>query len=403
MSRTKLFFSIIIVIVLSAGGYWGYQTYLAPVPATPTPIASTDVVDVEPEIVSAEGKIIPARDATLALRVAGRIAVVKVKAGETVKAGDLLIQLEDADLKAAVAQAQAAVAVAQANLDQLKAGARIEEITIAEAQYKAAQSAVGQAVAQRDQVKKGATEDLVAAAQARLAQAQAQQKEAQITYDNVIDNIKFLAGGTEEKTRFALNAANENVIAAQKALDQVRAGASEETLRAYNSAVGVTAYQRDAAKAQIELLKAGATPEQIAAAEAQVKQAQAAVTAAQAQLAQTTLTAPFGGVVMSVEAEVGEMATPGAPLIVLADAARWRMKTTDLAETDIGRVHVGQTAQLTLEAFGQQVFSGRVVEIASVAETNRGNVTYAVTIELDPTTAALRWGMTAFVDIDVKP
>ncbi len=58
---------------------------------------------------------------------------------------------------------------------------------------------------------------------------------------------------------------------------------------------------------------------------------------------------------------------------------------------------------MTLDAFSGQSFAGTVTEIAQVAETNRGNVTYAVTVELPPASAALRWGMTAFVDIDVSP
>lgn len=56
-----------------------------------------------------------------------------------------------------------------------------------------------------------------------------------------------------------------------------------------------------------------------------------------------------------------------------------------------------------LDAFKGQTFNGVVTEISSVAETNRGNTTYAVTIDLDQTEVALRWGMTAFADIEVRP
>jgi multidrug efflux pump subunit AcrA (membrane-fusion protein) len=66
-------------------------------------------------------------------------------------------------------------------------------------------------------------------------------------------------------------------------------------------------------------------------------------------------------------------------------------------------VRPGQPATVTLDAFGDRTFQGVVTEVASIAETNRGNTTYAVTIDLDPTDAPLRWGMTAFVDLQVKP
>jgi multidrug efflux pump subunit AcrA (membrane-fusion protein) len=287
---------------------------------------------------------------------------------------------------------------------------------VLEAQLQAAQSAVGQTVAQRDQLTQAPNADRVAAAEAQLAQALAHQKEVQIAYDQVLDNIEFLAGPTEERTRFQLEAANEAVAAAQAALDQVRAGASAQAIRAASSAVGVSAFQRDSVAAQLALLQAGASPQQLAAAEAAVQQAQAqarqaeaarevalaGLAAAQAQLAQADLTAPFAGVVVQINLEVGELAVPGAPVVQLADLAAWRMRTTDLAETDVVLVRVGQPATITLDALAGQTFAATVAEISALAETNRGSVTYAVTLDLAPVDAPLRWGMTAFADIDVS-
>ena len=419
MSRLRLIVGTIIVLTLVVSGYQGYQRYLAPVPPTPAGGAPTDAPArlAAPAIVTAEGQVIPAREAMLAFRLSGRAAEILVAEGEAIQEGAVLIRLESADLEAAVAQAEAvvhqteaAVALAQARLDQLLAGPRPEEIAAAQAQYQAAQSAVGQAAAQRDQVTQGPTEDAIAAAEAQLAHAQAQQKELQIAYDKIIENIQFLAGPTEEKARFQLNAANQAVAAAQAALDQIKAGASQQTVRAYTSAVGVAAYQRDAAQAQLALLQAGPTQAQAAAARAQVAQAEGALEAAlagldaaRAHLAQAALVAPFAGVIVRLDLEVGEVAAPGVPVLVLADIFKWRVQTNDLAETDVVLVQPGQPATVTLDAFAGQTFSGVVTEIASVAETTRGNVTYAVTIDLAPTTAALRWGMTAFADIGVGP
>jgi multidrug efflux pump subunit AcrA (membrane-fusion protein) len=418
MARTRIVIGIVVVILLAAAGYAGYQRYLAPVPPTPTPSGgATPSTPATAGLVSAEGKIEPARDATLAFRLSERVSQVLVAEGDTVAAGQPLVRLETADLNAAASQAEAAVgeararvAVAQAQLDQVQAGARPEEIAAAQAEYKAAQAGVGQAAAQRDQVTKGATADAIAAAEAQLAQAQAQQKQLQITYDDIIKNIKYLAGPTEEKARFNLNAANQAVVAAQAALDQVRAGASAQTVQAYNSAVGVSAYQRDAAKARLQLLQAGPSAEQMAVARAQLQQAQAGLDAAnaglqaaQVQLAQATLLAPFAGIVTRLSVEVGELATPGAPAVSLADLSAWRMQTTDLAETDVVLVRPGQAASVTLDAFPGQKFDGTISEISNLSETNRGNTTYAVTIKLAPTSAALRWGMTAFADIHVQP
>jgi HlyD family secretion protein len=415
MTRSRIAISLIAVLALAGLGYMGYQKYLAPVPPTPTSSASLSTTPEVPGVVSAEGKIVPARDATLAFRMAGRVEKIAVTEGEAVKAGDVLIELESADLRAgvaqaqaAVAQAQAAVALAQAQLDQITAGPRPEEIAAAEAQVKAATNAVGEAVAQRDQVAKGPTSDTLAAAEAQLAQTQVQRKEAEDAYQRLKDSK--IHGWMEEQAILRVNAANEAVAAAQAAVDQIKSGASPEMVQAYNSAIGVASQQRKAAEEQLALLKAGATQAQNDAAQAQVDQAKAgleaakaALAAAQAQLDQAALKAPFAGIVVNLTTEVGEIVTPGAPALVLVDASKWRMKTNDLSETDVVLVRPGQPATVTLDAFGDQTFQGVVTEVASIAETNRGNTTYAVTIDLDSTDAPLRWGMTAFVDIKVKP
>ena len=126
------------LLVLVGLAYGVYRQFLAPLPATPTPASGAPAAAEAPTVVTAEGKILPAREATLAFRLSGRVAVIPVKEGQTIKTGQVLVQLEDADLKAAVAQAEAAVALAQANLNQILAGPRPEEIAAAEAQYKAA-------------------------------------------------------------------------------------------------------------------------------------------------------------------------------------------------------------------------------------------------------------------------
>jgi hypothetical protein len=60
---------------------------------------------------------------------------------------------------------------------------------------------------------------------------------------------------------------------------------------------------------------------------------------------------------------------------------------------------VGDAAEVRIDAIENETLSGTVTEIASVSTLTRGDVTYAVTIQLDANSLPLRWGMTAFVDI----
>ena len=149
------------------------------------------------------------------------------------------------------------------------------------------------------------------------------------------------------------------------------------------------------------LRRSGEVQERIDAAKADVERAQAAVDIAKAQLAQATLVAPFDGTIASVEISPAEIANPGQIIIVMGDLTHFQIETTDLSEKDAPSVQVGQTANVFIDALGQE-FSGKVVDIARVSETVGGDVVYKVTIELDEQPEGLRWGMSTEVKIETK-
>jgi len=65
-------------------------------------------------------------------------------------------------------------------------------------------------------------------------------------------------------------------------------------------------------------------------------------------------------------------------------------------------VAVGQRASVTFDTLPERVFTGHVTRISPMAEPGAGGVNYTVIVVLDETDAAIRWGMTAFVDIEVE-
>ncbi len=85
----------------------------------------------------------------------------------------------------------------------------------------------------------------------------------------------------------------------------------------------------------------------------------------------------------------------------MGDLGALRVETTDLNEIDVARVEVGDEATVTFDALPDLTLNGTVVAIAPRAEAGTG-VNYTVTVELEEIPAALRWGMTAFVDIAVE-
>jgi multidrug efflux pump subunit AcrA (membrane-fusion protein) len=349
------------------------------------------------EAVVAEAVIEPAHWSVLGFKTGGEVIEVLVEEGDTVTAGDLLVRLDPTDAQLAVEQAETAVETAQAQLALLRANPRPEEVAAAEAQLKAAQATMEQATAQQDQLLAGATEAEIAGAKARVASAMAEQKVALITYDTTDKDD----ANKREQANYRLHAANEALVAAQAELDQALAGADANEIRTARASVSSAAAQVDAMQAQLDLVQAGAIAEEIAVAEAEVARAKVGVESAQAALAYTEVRAPFAGTVTAINVKVGNTVNPGQIACVLATLDLLQARTADLTELDVGQVTVGRPVAVTVDALPGQEIAGVVRQIALQAENFRGQVVYAVIVELtNVTDAPLRWGMTAWVEFE---
>jgi multidrug efflux pump subunit AcrA (membrane-fusion protein) len=299
----------------------------------------------------------------------------------------------------------------QAQLAQLKAGARTEEIEQQKQAVQAAEAALSGATARLDQLQKGARAAELAEAESALRQAKAEQRIVFDSYDAVTTgramvkayNVRGGAlGELEESLRYQYQAATQAVTAAQARLDQLKGGATDVELRSARAAVTAAQAGRDAAQARLEQMKAGPTAEASAVSQANVAQLQAAADLAQAALDKTQLTAPFAGTVGSVYARAGEMLAPAQTALALGDLTLLRVETTDLSEVDVARVSVGQPVHATFDAIKGKTLTGRVARIAPMSSAAQASVNYAVVVELDQLDPALKWGMTAFVDIQVE-
>jgi HlyD family secretion protein len=361
---------------------------------TPTPEVEMEFAP----IVSVTGEVTPEVWATLSAQAGGTVQEVLVKSDDEVAEGDVVVRLDDTDAQLAVQQAEAALETAQAQLALLKAGPRPEEIAVAERQIEAAQAVISQTIAQRGQLTVGTTEAEIAAAEAEVAAAEVARKAAEDHYDQIKGKIH---GWIEEEAILQLHAAEQALEAAQAWLAQVR-GSAWAQIRSADAAIQSAEVQRNIAQAQLDLLKTGATAEEIAVSEAAVAQAEAALETARVALERCEVRAPFAGTVGAVDVREGELVTPGQPLITLGDLSTLQVETTDLDEIDVARVAVGQQATITFDALPEQVFAGRVIHISPMAEPGTGGVNYTVILELDELDPVIRWGMTAFVDIEVE-
>lgn len=277
----------------------------------------------------------------LAPEVNGRLMQVSVAPGQHVAKGDLLAVIDNPDLVAALGQARAALEAARADRANVYAGVRAEEIDIAA----------------------GAVET----AQANLLLAQQQ---------------------------------NTRVVALKQ-----RGFNSGSQLDESNASLAKATADLDLKRAELAADKAGPTAEVRALADAKVALAESAVADAEATLTKTRLLAPQAGTVGTVVAEIGEVLTPGKPVVVLVPEERpWTsfvMREDELRGLTIG-------SRISLSTGGAGPFEAVVSEMRPLGEFATWRAARAVgdhdlnsfTLRLDLAgeVPGLEPGMTVFLD-----
>lgn len=358
--------------------------------------------------VSAAGTIAARAQVAVTFQNSGQIKTVNVKVGDKIKAGQVLASLDTADLEAAVASAQAGVDSAQAKLASAKKGPLPSEIKAAEASLASAQAALQAAVN-----KTAHLSDQLTIEQNNVNNAAQRLNDAQNTYSNLFEYVR---SGAQGRGAPFVPPAGQQWSAQKAALDNAQidyqVAVANYNLAAANvndSSVQSAAAQVKQAQASLDTLKNTPAPEDVQLAELSVKNAQIALEQAKANLSKSQLIAPFDGVVADLTIQVGQQSLASAQPIILVDLSGLEAQV-NISETDLPRIKLGETVQVTFDALTGQTFSAKVVEVAFVGTTTQGVVNYPVTIALDqPSTAAaqsasqqIRPGMTANVAIVVE-
>jgi HlyD family secretion protein len=275
-----------------------------------------------------------------------RIAAVLVQEGDRVRQGQLLARLETGRLAPQVARAEADVAVQQQAVDRLHHGNRPEEIAQARAN--------------------------VQAAAADAANARAQYERLHSLSDS--SSGKAVSRQDLDAARAALDSAAARLVMSQKAL---------------------------------ALQLAGPRREDVAQGEAQLRADQAQLALLQQQLKDADLLAPLDAVVRSRIVEPGEMASPQKSAFTLAIIdPKW--VRAYVGESDLGSVHEGMQATVTVDAFDKRSFAGWVGFISPVAEFTpksvettelRSSLVYEIRVFVKDPGNELRLGMPATVHL----
>jgi HlyD family secretion protein len=282
---------------------------------------------------------IEAHESLVSFKVPGRIVELPVEEGQQVVQGALLARLDDADYKQKVRIDQASLEVRKSNLALVLAGTRHQEV--------------------------GAASQAVSDARADLDQKRIDNERAQNLFakDEISAQDRDLAATALKRSQAMFEAASER-------------------------------YSQSAE---------GSRREDIEISQANVNQAAATLGLSQVTLDYTTLRAPSTGVVTVREAELGEVVSPGSPVLTLSDLDHVWLRAY-VAETDLGRIRWGQDVVVTADTYPGKQYHGRISFISSSAEftpksvqtyKERVTLVYRIKIEMDNPNHELKPGMPA--------
>ena len=366
-----------------------------------------------PNGIAASGTI-EATQSDVASKVEGRLTQLRVHDGEAVHKGQVLAVLESLDPTLKLEQARAALRAAQAQVAAARAAYRLQD-----ANYAATLDQAGEGVAiarsnvgtanETYGIERRATALALDQAQAQLLSARATYARTKLDYERDRNLVATgdIAKQVLDDARNAYASAAAQLQAQNDAVALARANLRNVQIRRFGvlasrSQQGQAQASFQSAKAERELVRQRAA--QLADAKAQVAQARAQVGLALDQLHETDLVAPFDGVVLSHNFEVGDLIEPGAAVMTIGDLLHPYLYVY-VSETDLPHIKTGMAADATVDGMPGKVFHGKVTEIATDAEFTPENVqtkaeridylVFRVKIQFTDTSGTLKPGLPA--------
>jgi membrane fusion protein (multidrug efflux system) len=266
----------------------------------------------------------------LSTKVAGLVKAVHVSDYQQVHRGDDLVDLQDDDYQAQVAQATAAVEAAKAAIENNRRQIELQD------------SRIDQALAGIDQAKAQ-----IAAAQAGKAAAQAdvvRTQEERVRQEALVQTHS----ATQQKLEQAI--ADQQRLAAQLASSDANIEEAQTALRSHELAVQSERRAKDVlGSQQMQLV-------------ADLHAKNAALTVAQVNLGYTKITAPEDGTVGERQVRPGQLVSPGTQVIPFVSSVKW--VEANYRETQLTNMKVGDPAEIRVDEYPGKIVRGRIAEIA---------------------------------------
>ncbi len=320
----------------------------------------------------------------LSTKVPGLVREVKVNDYQAVRKGDLLVQLDDDDYKAQVAQAAAGVEAAKAALENNRRQRKLQD------------SKIERALAGIDQAH---AEITAAQAGKDATQADVTRTRAERTRQEALLKTN---SATQQKVEAAV--ADEQRFAAQYASRDADLAQARTLLRSNESAAEAERRSKSVLLSQdLQLV-------------ADLHAKEAGLQVAQVNLGYTRILAPADGTVGERQVRPGQLVSPGTQVMTFVESTRWVQ--ANYRETQLTNIKVGDPAEIRVDVYPGKVIKGRVLEIAPASgsqfallppDNATGNFTkvvqrLSVKVALDDSTltSQLRPGLSAVVTVRTK-
>lgn len=318
--------------------------------------------------VSTDNAQIQGHISPISAKISATVQKVLVREGDHVQAGQSLIILENKDLILQEQQAEAALASAKA---QLQGAINTVKIT----------SQSNPVQVQQSQATLIANEFSVNAAQASVAQAQAQVRTNQATVVEAQTQVNktqadfrryqylYQAGAIPAQQFDSARAAYENaqasLTAAKQTAAQAQAGLVNAQAQLQTAIARANVAREQVRETQVAEQNVKVQQAQQQQAQAQVKQATAALALARQQLAYTVIKAPVSGTVGQLTAQVGQRVQVAQPLLAVVPLQTQEVYVeANFKETDLGKLRIGQTASVKVDAYPGATFYARIAGIS---------------------------------------
>ncbi len=426
---------LVLVILVTAIGsrFMGKKNQQAEVNqlSTVTLVSAQDYLKDRGQI-SANGMVESLEQAELRSQASGPVTKINVQIGQQVRSGQVLVTLQNNDISAQIAQAQAVLKSQQARLDEMRKGARNEQILLEEAKLNAAKQGLTDTKAQQDVLVKSAYTSLLNAGLTAKAGSGnsgsgnptvsgsytgTQQGEYVVTLYAANDGMHYKVTGLENYSGL-INSTPQSLGSQGLFIQFPSANLNANdtwtisipntqapTYTALNSAYQAAVQGRETAvngaqsglnaeQKAYDLLVAGATNDQIRQQEAAVDQASAAVAAASAQYDKTVIKSPIDGTVASLPVKYGELVSPGALVASVVNKGGQQVKAY-ISDYDLPFVEEGAEV-----AIGDKA-TGTLARLSPSIDPQTKNVEVQVVVT-DPAVAGLVVGQNVALKISTK-